>query len=67
MDILSGLLIATPHLAKGCSVREVALAMLNKWEIFGIPALVSSDSGSHFVANWWQTLCGALGIRVAYA
>jgi hypothetical protein len=67
VDRLSGWLIATPHLAKGCSGREVALAMLDKWDIFGIPAVVSSDRGSHFVANWWQTLCGALGVRVAFA
>lgn len=67
VDRLSGWLIATPHLAKGCSGREVALAMLEKWDVFGIPAVVSSDRESHFVANWWRTLCGALGVRVAFA
>jgi hypothetical protein len=67
VDRLSSWLIATPHLAKGCSGREVALAMLDKWDIFSIPAVVSSDRGSHFVAIWWQTLCGALGVRVAFA
>lgn len=63
MDRLSGWLIATPHLAN----KDLALAMLEKLDLFGIPAVMSSDRGSHFVANWWHTLCGAIGVGVAYA
>ena len=51
VDRLSGWLIATLHLAKGYSGREAALAMLDKWDIFGIPAVVGSDRGYHFVAK----------------
>ena len=37
----------------------------HQWRPFGVPAVITSDQRSQFVGFWWQTLCGALGIRHA--
>ncbi len=53
---------------KGVTGEQVAKLMLrHQWRPFGIPSVVTSDRGAHFISSWWQTLCGCLGIRVAYA
>ena len=44
----------------------MAQAMLRfLWRPFGIPRVITSDQGSHFVNAWWQTMCAKLGIRHA--
>ena len=59
--------VIVPCLNKGLSGRKIALAMLEKWQIFGIPSIVTTDRGSHFTGTWWQTMCAELGIRHAYS
>ena len=52
----------------GLTGAKVALAMVkNLWRPFGAPSVITSDQGSQFVGSWWQTLCGALGVRCAYS
>ena len=68
VDRHSGWLVAIPALNKGLTGAKVARAMLvHQWEIFGVPSVITSDQGSHFVSAWWQTLCAHLGIRQAYS
>ena len=68
VDRHSGWVVAIPALNKGLTGAKVAKAMLNaQWNIFGVPSIVTSDQGSHFVSSWWQTLCAGLGIRQAQA
>ena len=42
-------------------------ALLPHWRLFGIPSIVDTDRGSHFIGSWWKNMCGLLGIRHAYA
>ena len=68
VDRHSGWVVAVPVTKKGLTGEKVAKEMLKVlWRPFGIPSIVTSDQGSHFVSNWWQTLCANLGIRLAYA
>ena len=68
MDRHSGWVVAVPCLDKGLTGDKVAKAMLmHQWRPFGIPSLVTSDQGSHFVSAWWQSMCALLGIRQAYS
>ncbi len=30
-------------------------------QMFGIPTMVKSDGGPHFVGGWWQTMCALPG------
>ena len=41
--------------------------MLQQWRFFGVPQIIHSDRGPHFISSWWQTLCAGLGIRVSYS
>jgi hypothetical protein len=68
VDRHSGWLVAIPCLAKGLTGQKLAKQMVKQhWRPFGIPSIISSDQGSHFVSAWWRNLCASLGIRVAYA
>jgi transposase InsO family protein len=68
VDRHSGWVVAVPMVKKGLTGEKVAKEMLKVlWRPFGIPSIVTSDQGSHFISNWWQTLCANLGIRLAYA
>ena len=67
VDRQSGWMIATPHLNKGLTAERVAKDMLKHWDMFGIPSVVQSDNGPHFVGAWWRTICAALGVRTAYS
>ena len=67
VDRHSGWVVAIPTLYVGLTGVKVAKLMLqNFWRPFGIPSVITSDLGSHFVSAWWQTLCAHLGIRMAY-
>ena len=67
VDRHSGWMVAVPTKNQGLTGSKVAKLMLQHfWRPFGIPSVVTSDLGSHFVGSWWQTLCAHLGIRVAY-
>jgi len=68
VDRHSGWLVAIPCLAKGLTGAKLAKEMVkHQWRPFGIPSIISSDQGSHFVSAWWKNLCDLLGIRIAYA
>jgi hypothetical protein len=68
VDRHSGWVIAIPCLEKGLTGAKLAKAMVQyQWRPFGVPAVISSDQGSHFVSTWWQNLCSVLGIRQAFS
>jgi hypothetical protein len=61
-------MIALPCSKKGFTGDWVAEKMLKYWwRPFGIPSVISSDRGSHFVNAWWETLCARLGLRQAFS
>ena len=68
VDRHSGWVVALECLNRGLTGSKVAKAMLsNQWNIFGVPSVITSDQGSHFLSTWWQTLCAGLGVRCAQA
>ena len=68
VDRHSGWMVAVPCKKQGLTGAKVAKLMLSQqWRPFGVPSVVTSDKGSHFVSEWWQTLCALMGIRVAYS
>ena len=66
VDRLSGWTIAVPCEKKGLTSEKAAQLMLEKWEMFGIPEVITSDQGQHFVGAWWQNMCARLGVRQAH-
>ena len=68
MDRHSGWIVAVPTLNLGLTGAKVAKAMIaTQWRPFGIPSIITSHQGSHFVNAWWQNMCAQLGIRHAYS
>ena len=68
VDRHSGWLVAVPCLEKGLTGAKLAKLMVRYfWRPFGIPAIISSDQGSHFISAWWQNLCSLLGVRQAFS
>lgn len=68
VDRHSGWIVAVPCLGKGLTGQKVAkLMMRHQWRLFGVPSVITSDQGSHFVSGWWQTLCALQGTRIAYS
>ena len=51
VDRLSGWIVAAPCEKKGLTSRKAAQLMLERWEMFGIPEVVTSDRGSIFWAH----------------
>ena len=41
--------------------------MQHQWQNFGLPNIISSDQGSHFVSAWFVTLAAQLGIRQSFS
>ena len=41
--------------------------MAHQWRPFGVPTIITVDSGTHFLSEWWQNLCALMGIRNAYS
>ena len=67
VDRHSGWIVAVPVLIKGLTGAKVAQEMLKSmWNLFGVPQVITSDRGSHFVSAWFNTICAGLGIRHAY-
>ena len=68
VDRLSGWIIATPTTKVGLTAEKAAhLILENGWDIFGIPAVITSDRGPQFVGQWWRTMCARVGIRHAFS
>src|SRR5574338_524054 len=65
IDRHSGWIIAVACQNKGLTGAKVAKAILQQWRPFGIPSVITSVQGSHYVAAWWETMCARLGIRHA--
>ena len=56
VDRLSGWVLAIPTQKTGLTGAKAAHLMLEHgWNIFGIPAVVTSDNGPQFASQWWQT------------
>jgi hypothetical protein len=68
VDRLSGWMIAKPALKLGLTAEKAAHLMMDDgWNIFGVPSIVTSDQGPHFVGAWWKTMCRRLGIRQVFS
>ena len=39
----------------------------HQWQIFGLPDIITSDQGSHFVSSWFESLAAGLGVRQAFS
>jgi hypothetical protein len=65
---LSGWTVAVPGLHRGLSSKKVAQEMASRWwGPFGVPATITTDQGSHFVGNWWRTICARMGARHVFS
>ena len=68
VDRLTGWIIACPTRKLGLTIEKAAhLVMETGWDIFGVPAVITSDQGPQFVGQWWRTMCARLGIRKAFS
>ena len=68
VDRMSGWVIARPTTKVGLTAEKAAhLVMDDGWDLFGIPAVITSDQGPQFVGQWWRTLCARLGVRQAWS
>ena len=68
VDRLSGWILARPCSKAGLTAEKAAHLLLEGgWEVFGIPAVITSDQGPQFKGQWWRTMCARLGIRMAYS
>ena len=68
VDRMSGWIVTVAMQRKGLRADVVAKKMFSKaWSLFGVPRVVTSDQGPQFASAWWQTMCGCLGIRQAFA
>ncbi len=68
VDRLSGWVIARPTRKAGLTAQKAAhLIMVNWWETFGLPAIITSYQGPQFVGQWWRTMCARLLIRQGYS
>ena len=68
VDRHSGWIVAIRAQRNGLTGAKVAKKMLkHQWQIFGLPNVITSDQGSHFVSSWFQTLASGLGVRQAFS
>ena len=68
VDRHSGWMVALPCLDKGLTAAWIAEKVLKYWwRPFGIPSMIASDRGAHFVNAWWEHVCSRLGIRQAFS
>jgi hypothetical protein len=68
VDRHSGWIVAIPCKNKGLTGAKVAKGMLtHQWRPFGIPSIITSDQGSHFASQWFNTMCATLGIRQGFS
>ncbi len=67
VDQHSGWVVAEPCLAKGFTGDKADKLMLSQWRFFGLPLLIFTDMGQHFVSAWWRTICARLGMDQGYS
>ena len=57
VDSLSGWMIVIPFEMKGLSAEVAAKAVVERWwQLFGVPAVITSDQGPQFAGAFWQTI-----------
>ena len=68
VDRHSGWMVAVKCERKGLTGARVAKKMLkHPWQIFGLPDVITSDQGSHFVSSWFESLAAGLGVGQAFS
>ena len=68
VDRHSGWMIARPTQYVGLTGEKAAYLLLDSaWGEVGVPSIITTDLGAHFVKAWFKALCSRLGIRVAYS
>ena len=67
VDRNSGWMVAVPCLNKGLTSAKLAKLFIPQWRMFGVPSVITSDQGSHFISAWWENMCSMLGIRQAFS
>ena len=61
-DIFSRFLVFVP--CRDSTAQTAADAMISRWLcMFGLPGILRSDRGKHFVAEVFEVLCSRLGIK----
>lgn len=61
-DVLSRFLVFVP--CTDSTAKTAADAMISRWLcLFGMPEIIRSDRGKHFVAELFEELCSQLGIK----
>ena len=69
VDRHTGWIIAIPSKKSGFTAEKAIKAMYSKWMDMGggIPSVITSDLGSHFIGGWFRALCSQMGIRQAFS
>ena len=67
VDRLSGWISAWADREEGLTGKRVAERMMERWDVLGIPRVVTSDRGPQFVSSFWHTLCDGLGMVRRYS
>ncbi len=68
VDRHSGWMIAQPSHYTGLTAEKCAHLLLDGgWTHFGVPSVVTSDQGTQFAGQWFQTMCGREASRTTPA
>ena len=68
VDRHSGWMVARPTQYAGMTGEKAAHLLLDScWGEVGVPSVITSDRGAQFANQWWLTMCGRLGVRVAFS
>lgn len=68
VDRHSGWTLARPARKAGLTGKKAAHLLLDGcWGEMGLPAIVTSDQGTQFTAQWWDTMRARLGIQAVYS
>ena len=57
VDRMSGWIVVAPCEKKGPTSEKAAQLILEKWEMFKVPELVTSCQGQEFVGPWFRNMC----------
>ena len=61
-------MVAIPSKELGLTGVKGTKAMIKRqWNPFGVPSLITTDQGPHFISSWFKQICASLGIRQAYS